>query len=85
MSRCDWGGCRSKAASHSAAASLCRPDTTLDLLAVCGLREVALGIESGSERMLAYIDKRITREMILSVAQRLTSRGIRIKRGPVSS
>ena len=55
------------------------PDATLDLLAACGLREVALGVESGSERMLAYIDKRITRDMILSVVQRLTARGIRIK------
>ncbi|MEV0756816.1 radical SAM protein [Streptosporangium sp. NPDC050280] len=55
------------------------PDATLDLLAACGLREVALGIESGSERMLTYIDKRITREMILSVVQRLTSRGIKVK------
>lgn len=55
------------------------PDETLDLLAACGLREVALGIESGSERMLAYIDKRITQEMILSVVQRLTIRGIKVK------
>ncbi|SFK93021.1 Radical SAM superfamily enzyme YgiQ, UPF0313 family [Streptosporangium canum] len=55
------------------------PDATLDLLAACGLREVALGVESGSERMLSYIDKRITRDMILSVVQRLTIRGIRIK------
>lgn len=55
------------------------PDATLDLLAACGLREVALGIESGSERMLAYIDKRITCDMVTSVVQRLTTRGIRIK------
>ncbi|MFI9558897.1 B12-binding domain-containing radical SAM protein [Nonomuraea endophytica] len=55
------------------------PDPTLDLLAGCGLREVALGIESGSERMLSYIDKRITREMILSVVERLTVRGIKVK------
>lgn len=55
------------------------PDATLDLLAACGLREVALGIESGSERMLSYIDKRITRNMILSVVERLTTRGIRVK------
>ncbi|GGS84221.1 B12-binding domain-containing radical SAM protein [Planobispora rosea] len=55
------------------------PDATLDLLAACGLREVALGIESGSERMLEYIDKRITRDMITSVVERLTARGIRVK------
>src|SRR5262249_18509514 len=34
-------------------------DTTLDRLVAAGLREVALGVESGSERMLGYIDKRI--------------------------
>ncbi|MFF4779388.1 B12-binding domain-containing radical SAM protein [Microtetraspora fusca] len=55
------------------------PDETLDLLAACGLREVALGVESGSERMLTYIDKRITRDMILSVVRRLTTRGIKVK------
>lgn len=55
------------------------PDATLDLLARCGLREVALGIESGSERMLSYIDKRITPDMVTDVVKRLTSRGIRVK------
>lgn len=34
-------------------------DATLDTLARNGLREVALGIESGSERVLSLIDKRI--------------------------
>ncbi|MGH3873960.1 MAG: radical SAM protein [Pseudonocardiaceae bacterium] len=34
-------------------------DATLDGLAGNGLREVALGIESGSERILRLIDKRI--------------------------
>lgn len=55
------------------------PDEMLDLLAACGLREVALGIESGSERMLTYIDKRITPAMATSVVRRLTRRGIRVK------
>lgn len=55
------------------------PDETLDLLASNGLREVALGIESGSERMLSYIDKRITPGMVRSVVRRLTNRGIRVK------
>jgi len=55
------------------------PDTALDQLAVNGLREVALGIESGSERMLAHIDKRITPAMVLSVVRRLTERGIAVK------
>jgi radical SAM superfamily enzyme YgiQ (UPF0313 family) len=54
-------------------------DATLDLLATNGLREVALGIESGSERMLSYIDKRINPDMIRSVVTRLTARGIRVK------
>src|SRR5690606_24395957 len=55
------------------------PDEMLDRLAMCGLREVALGIESGSERMLTYIDKRITPAMVTSVVRRLTRRGIRVK------
>lgn len=54
-------------------------DATLDLLAANGLREVALGVESGSERVLAYIDKRITPEMTLSVVRRLAERGIGVK------
>lgn len=54
-------------------------DTTLDLLADNGLREVALGVESGSQRMLAYIDKRITPDMARSVVRRLTTRGIHVK------
>jgi radical SAM superfamily enzyme YgiQ (UPF0313 family) len=54
-------------------------DATLDLLAANGLREVALGVESGSERMLAYIDKRITPDMARTVIRRLTERGINVK------
>jgi anaerobic magnesium-protoporphyrin IX monomethyl ester cyclase len=54
-------------------------DATLDLLAANGLREVALGIESGSQRMLDQIDKRITPEMARRVVQRLTERGINVK------
>jgi radical SAM superfamily enzyme YgiQ (UPF0313 family) len=50
-------------------------DAVLDLLAANGLREVALGIESGSERVLSYIDKRITPAMIRTVVARLTRRG----------
>ncbi|MET8006270.1 B12-binding domain-containing radical SAM protein [Nonomuraea glycinis] len=55
------------------------PDTTLDRLAECGLREVALGVESGSERILTYVDKRITPAMVVHVVRRLTERGIRVK------
>jgi radical SAM superfamily enzyme YgiQ (UPF0313 family) len=54
-------------------------DAAVDRLAVNGLREVALGIESGSERVLAYIDKRITKDMIRDVVTRLTRRGISVK------
>jgi radical SAM superfamily enzyme YgiQ (UPF0313 family) len=55
------------------------PDAMLDRLAVCGLREVALGVESGSERILEYVDKRITPDMVVEVVRRLTERGIRVK------
>lgn len=54
-------------------------DHTLDLLAANGLREVALGVESGSQRMLDYIDKRITPDMARTVVRRLTERGINVK------
>ncbi len=50
------------------------PDSLLDVMQKAGCREVALGIESGSERMLGYIDKRITPEMIRTSVRRLTSR-----------
>ncbi|MDI5982147.1 B12-binding domain-containing radical SAM protein [Amycolatopsis magusensis] len=54
-------------------------DATLDTLAANGLREVALGIESGSQRMLTRIDKRITPAMTRAVVRRLTERGINVK------
>ncbi|MBV2365977.1 B12-binding domain-containing radical SAM protein [Streptomonospora nanhaiensis] len=54
-------------------------DDVLDRLVKNGLREVALGIESGSERMLSYIDKRITQDMIRSTVTRLVERGISVK------
>jgi anaerobic magnesium-protoporphyrin IX monomethyl ester cyclase len=54
-------------------------DALLDLLAANGLREVALGIESGSERLLTYMGKRITPEMTRSVLRRLVARGISVK------
>jgi radical SAM superfamily enzyme YgiQ (UPF0313 family) len=54
-------------------------DATLDVLARNGLREVALGIESGSERILTLIDKRINAGMAHAVVQRLTERGINVK------
>ncbi len=54
-------------------------DGLLDVLAQNGCREVALGIESGSERLLGYMGKRITPAMTRSVVERLTARGIGIK------
>ncbi|WP_439681823.1 B12-binding domain-containing radical SAM protein [Embleya sp. MST-111070] len=54
-------------------------DAMLDTLAANGLREVALGIESGSDRVLAMMDKRITTAMTLTVARRLMERGIDVK------
>ncbi|WP_410665293.1 B12-binding domain-containing radical SAM protein [Amycolatopsis sp. lyj-84] len=54
-------------------------DAMLDTLAENGLREVALGVESGNPRMLELIDKRITPDMARSVVRRLTERGINVK------
>jgi anaerobic magnesium-protoporphyrin IX monomethyl ester cyclase len=54
-------------------------DKILDSLVENGLREVALGIESGSERMLARIDKRITPDMTIRTVRRLVERGIDVK------
>ncbi|MFD7550680.1 B12-binding domain-containing radical SAM protein [Streptomyces sp. NPDC059578] len=54
-------------------------DSMLDTLAVSGMREVALGIESGSDRVLAAMDKRITAAMTLRVAERLMRRGVNVK------
>jgi len=51
----------------------------LELLKLNGCREVALGIESGSERLLTYMGKQITPEMTRSVVRRLTERGISVK------
>lgn len=56
---------------------LTAPD--LDRLVVNGLREVALGIESGSDRILAAMDKRIDAEMTERVARRLVAHGIGVK------
>jgi radical SAM superfamily enzyme YgiQ (UPF0313 family) len=54
-------------------------DDTLDSLVRSGLREVALGIESGSERILGRIDKRINPDMTIRTVRRLTERGIGVK------
>lgn len=54
-------------------------DDMLELLKLNGCREVALGIESGSERLLKHMGKRITADMTRSVVRRLTERGISVK------
>jgi radical SAM superfamily enzyme YgiQ (UPF0313 family) len=54
-------------------------DHLLDSLAANGCREVALGVESGSERLLEYMGKRITPAMTRKVVRRLTERGISVK------
>lgn len=55
------------------------PDRLLDTLKANGCREIALGVESGSARLLDYMGKRITPEMTRQVVQRLTERGISVK------
>ncbi|MFF7183152.1 radical SAM protein [Streptomyces sp. NPDC008121] len=55
------------------------PDSVLAALRANGLREVALGIESGAPRILAAMDKRITPEMTADVTKRLLRQGINVK------
>ncbi|MFJ2895830.1 B12-binding domain-containing radical SAM protein [Streptomyces sp. NPDC087218] len=54
-------------------------DAELDRLVANGLREVALGIESGSDRILRMMDKRIDAAMTEQVARRLVAHGIGVK------
>jgi radical SAM superfamily enzyme YgiQ (UPF0313 family) len=54
-------------------------DMLINLVKEAGCREIALGIESGSERMLQYIDKHITPAMIVKAVKALTVRGIHVK------
>jgi radical SAM superfamily enzyme YgiQ (UPF0313 family) len=54
-------------------------DATLDTLVDNGLWEIAFAIESGSQRMLTLIDKRIDPDMAQTVVRRLTERGINIR------
>src|SRR6185295_8867042 len=55
------------------------PDDLLDLMQTAGCREIALGIESGSDRLLRYMDKHITSDMTRKAVRRLTARGINVK------
>jgi len=54
-------------------------DALLDQMVRAGCREVALGVESGSERLLKYMGKRITPAMTELAVERLTRRGIHVK------
>ncbi|RGC69745.1 Radical SAM superfamily protein [Micromonospora sp. MW-13] len=54
-------------------------DALLETIAANGCREVALGIESGSERVLGHIGKRIRPELTRDVVRRLTRWGINVK------
>jgi len=54
-------------------------DGLLELVKKSGCREIALGVESGSNRILEYIDKHISPEMSLRAIKSLTSRGIHVK------
>ncbi|MGW4498594.1 B12-binding domain-containing radical SAM protein [Micromonospora sp. NPDC004336] len=54
-------------------------DVLLESLVGNGCREVALGIESGSARVLGHIGKRIDPELTRQVVRRLTRLGINVK------
>lgn len=54
-------------------------DELLNFMKEAGCREVALGIESGNERLLKYMGKRITPEMTSKAVEALTRRGINVK------
>lgn len=54
-------------------------DALIDSLVTNGCREIALGIESGSSRVLHHMGKRIAPEMTLQVVERLTRAGINVK------
>ncbi|TIU13891.1 MAG: B12-binding domain-containing radical SAM protein [Mesorhizobium sp.] len=55
------------------------PDDTIDLMVASGCREVALGIEAGSDRLLKHIDKKISVAQTIRVVTRLCSAGISVK------
>lgn len=53
--------------------------STLDLLKRSGCREIALGIETGSDRLLKHIDKKITIAQVVTAVSRLCTAGINVK------
>ncbi|WP_198959217.1 B12-binding domain-containing radical SAM protein [Bradyrhizobium canariense] len=54
-------------------------DELFDLMVTAGCREVALGIESGSDRVLRYVDKKITVAQTVRAVTRLCRVGIDVK------
>ena len=55
------------------------PASLIELMKAAGCGEVALGIETGSDRLLSHIDKKITVEQIEKVVLRLCTVGIDVK------
>lgn len=55
------------------------PDALWDALRDTGLKELEIGVESGSPKILAAMNKGITRDQVLRTAVRALSRGIRFK------
>lgn len=51
----------------------------LDLMKSSGCREVALGIESGSDRLLSHVDKKINVSQIITAVTSLCSAGVDVK------
>ncbi|TKV71666.1 radical SAM protein [Bradyrhizobium elkanii] len=54
-------------------------DDLLALISESGCREVALGIETGSDRLLSHVDKKITVAQVAQAVIRLCRRGIHVK------
>jgi anaerobic magnesium-protoporphyrin IX monomethyl ester cyclase len=54
-------------------------NSLLNLIKEGGCREVALGIESGSNRILDHINKYISPEMTIKAVKSMTTRGIHVK------
>lgn len=54
-------------------------DDLLALMREAGCREVALGIETGSDRLLSHVDKKITVAQVIKAVTRLCRSGIHVK------
>jgi radical SAM superfamily enzyme YgiQ (UPF0313 family) len=54
-------------------------DDLLTLMGEANCREVALGIETGSDRLLSYVDKKITVAQVMTAVTRLCRTGIHVK------